>query len=54
MITLVKLNLVHKKYINDINSLIRSTNRLKIIVKILIYYRIQKLQQLLKYFHMHA
>lgn len=32
MITLLKLNLVHKKYLNDIETLIKNANRLKIIV----------------------
>jgi hypothetical protein len=32
MITLVKLNLVHKKYLYDMESLTKAANRLKIIV----------------------
>lgn len=36
MITLLKLNLVHKKYINDMETLVKNANRLKIIVIILL------------------
>lgn len=37
MITLLKLNLVHKKYINDMETLVKNANRLKIIVIFYLY-----------------
>jgi hypothetical protein len=42
MITLIKLNLVHKKYVNDMESLIRVANRLKIIVIYMFICRIRR------------